>query len=174
MTSYESNSEEEEEHVSNGAASSIGGAARHPATGNFPDPAPTLRFLVTIPGLDEPIGRFAECSGIEVEYETLDWPEGGENTFVHKLRGRAKYKNLVLKRGLTNEQGMMKWFRQCADRTKRTTVTVELKAGDAASVRKFSFNDAFPVKWTGPNLAAGQNQAAVETLEIAHHGFAEA
>ncbi len=158
--------------MSNGAPS-VNSASRHPASGTFPDPVASLRFLVTISGLDAPIGRFSECSGIEVEYETLEWPEGGENRFVHKLRGRAKYKNLVLKRGLTNEKGMMKWFRQCADRTKRTTLTVELHAGDASPVRKFSFSDAFPVKWTGPNLAAGQNQAAVETLEIAHHGFAE-
>jgi phage tail-like protein len=130
-----------------------------------------MRFLVTIGDVE--IGRFSECSGIEVEYETLDWPEGGENGFVHKLRGRAKYKNLVLKRGLTNEKGLMDWFRACSDRTQRKAITVELRAGDATAVRKFSFDGAFPVKWTGPNLAAGQNQAAVETLEIAHHGFAE-
>jgi phage tail-like protein len=144
---------------------------RHPASGRSPDPAPGLRFLVKIG--TEPIGRFQECTGIQVEYETLEWPEGGENRFVHKLRGRTKYTNIVLKRGITHEKNLVKWFRDCSNRTKRFPVTVELLAGDLKPVRSFSFDMAFPVKWTGPNLNAGQNNAAIETLEIAHQGFAE-
>ena len=144
---------------------------RHPAAGRSPDPAPALRFLVKIG--TEPIGRFHDCSGIQVEYETLEWPEGGENRFVHKLRGRAKYQNLTLKRGITHEKNLIQWFRDCADRTKRFSVTVEMLAGDLKPVRRFSFDNAYPVKWVGPNLNAGQNNPAVETLEIAHQGFAE-
>lgn len=147
--------------------------SRHPAMGTSPDPAPALRFLVTIASVE--IGRFSECSGLQVEYETFDWPEGGENRFIHKLRGRTKYQNLVLKRGVTKEKNLIEWFRACSDKTgtKRRAVTVALLAGDLKPIRRFSFDAAFPVKWTGPNLAAGQNNAAVETLEIAHHGFAE-
>jgi phage tail-like protein len=144
---------------------------RHPASGRSPDPAPVLRFLVKVG--TEPIGRFQECTGIQVEYETLEWPEGGENRFVHKLRGRAKYPNLVLKRGITHEKNLVQWFRDCADRTKRFAITVELLAGDLKPIRRFSFDMAYPVKWSGPNLNAGQNNAAVESLEIVHQGFAE-
>jgi phage tail-like protein len=107
---------------------------RHPASGRSPDPAPVLRFLVK------------EGTGIQVEYETLEWPEGGENRFVHKLRGRAKYPNLVLKRGITHEKNLVQWFRDCADRTKRFAITVELLAGDLKPIRRFSFDMAYPVK----------------------------
>jgi phage tail-like protein len=153
------------------AMSSFQAGDRHPSSGRSPDPAPVLRFLVKIG--TEPIGRFQECSGLSVEYETLEWPEGGENRFVHKLRGRAKYPNLVLKRGITHEKNLIQWFRECASRTKRFPVTVEMLAGDLKPIRRFSFDMAYPVKWTGPNLNAGQNSAAVETLEIVHQGFAE-
>lgn len=160
--------------MSNGAPITISPAQRHPATGTgIPDPALTCRFLAKI-GVD-PIGQFQECSGLQVEYETLEWPEGGENTFVHKLRGRAKYPNLVLKCGITHRKGLIEWFRACASKpeTARRDLMLELYAGDGEPVRRWSFTNAYPVKWTGPNLNAGQANAAIETLEIVHHGFRE-
>ena len=42
---------------------------------------------------------------------------------------------------------------------------------DGKEVRSWSFIDAFPIKWTGPNLNAGSNQVATETLEIVHAGL---
>jgi phage tail-like protein len=31
----------------------------------------------------------------------------------------------------------------------------------------------FPVKWSGPTLDTGQNQVALEVLELLHNGLAE-
>lgn len=135
------------------------------------DPLTALRFRVT-KGSDL-LGFFQECGGIQVEYETLEWAEGGQNSFVHKLRGRAKYANITLKKGITNEKSLIQWFRDCSNKTARRDITVELMSHDAKAVRKFSFTNAYPVKWTGPNLNAGQNNVAIESLEIAHEGFAE-
>jgi phage tail-like protein len=144
---------------------------RHPASGQSPDPATGLRFVVSI-GKRE-IGRFTECNGLAVEYEVFEWPEGGQNAFVHKLRGRAKFPNIVLKRGVTHEDGLIKWFQECADKTQREPLIIELLSGDiGAPVRKWAFDGAFPVKWTGPTLNTGQAAAAVETIEIVHQGFA--
>ena len=141
--------------------SGIKPADRHPAGGSNPDPGVSLRFLVKI-GSD-PIGQFQECSGLSVEYEVYEWPEGGENRFVHKLRGRAKFPNLVLKRGVTHEDALIKWFKACADKTERKPVTIE--------IRKWAFDGAFPSKWTGPTFNAGQGNPAQESLEIVHQGF---
>jgi len=38
-------------------------------------------------------------------------------------------------------------------------------------VRSWVLDGAFPVKWQGPNLNAGSNSVATETLEIAHRGL---
>ena len=54
----------------------------------MPDPVGALRFKVDITGLE--IGRFATCSGLTVEYEVMEYQEGGQNDYVHKLRGRLK------------------------------------------------------------------------------------
>ena len=147
---------------------------RDPSTGSDSDAVGELRFLVTVgptgPGL---IGRFAECSGLSVEYEVQEYREGGNNDFVHKLRGPAKYPNLVLKRGITREDALMKWFQDCQNKTERRQVTVQLlgPGGKTSNVRTWSFDGAYPVKWTGPTLNVGSNNVGTESLEIVHQGF---
>jgi phage tail-like protein len=148
--------------------------SRHPVTGSSPDAVGELRFLVSV-GARDLIGRFAECSGLSVEYEVMEYREGGNNDYVHKLRGPAKYPNLVLKRGITKEDALIEWFRRCQTKADRMPVTVMLLGPDSktSSVRKWSFDGAYPVKWTGPTLNAGSNNLATESLEIVHLGFKE-
>lgn len=142
---------------------------RKAASGRSPDPSPGIRFLVKIGS--ESIGMFSECTGLTVEYDVFSYEEGGQNDFVHKLRGRTKHPNLVLKRGVTHEDALMKWFFDCKDKAKRQLVTLTMIAVDGSPVRRWSFADAYPIKWTGPSFNAGSNNIATETLEIVHHGF---
>jgi phage tail-like protein len=50
-------------------------------------------------------------------------------------------------------------------------VTISLVGPKGDAIRTWAFTDAWPVKWTGPTLNAASNQAATETLEIAHTGL---
>jgi phage tail-like protein len=138
--------------------------------GAHPDPVAELRFLVELGKLG--IGRFRECTGLAAEIECKDYNEGGVNDRVHKLPTRMKYPNLVLKRGVTNEDALLKWLWATQQRkTKLQNITVTLKGPDGKKVRSWTFNEAFPIKWTGPNLNAASNQIATETLEIVHAGL---
>ena len=38
-------------------------------------------------------------------------------------------------------------------------------------LRTWSFTNAFPIKWTGPNFNVAQSTLAVEAIEIAHEGI---
>jgi phage tail-like protein len=134
-----------------------------------PDPVAELRFKVDLPGLT--IGRFRECSGIEVEVETLDYMEGGSNDFVHKLPTRVKYPNVVLKRGVTHEEALAKWFFDSRYTPQRKDMTITLLGPGTQPVRSWTFMNAYPVKWTGPNLNAASTQIAVESLEVVHNGL---
>lgn len=144
-------------------------SARTPANGSTPDPVGELRFTVEVPSLT--IGMFSECTGLSVEFELMEYQEGGQNGFSHRLRSRMKYPNLVLKRGVTHEDALLKWFLAAQDVAQRPAVTISLLAPGTKKVRSWAFEAAFPVKWTGPNLSAGSNNPAVETLEIAHQGL---
>jgi len=134
-----------------------------------PDPVAELRFKVELPGLS--IGRFRECTGIAVEIETKDYMEGGSNDFVHKLPTRVKYPNVVLKRGVTHEDALLKWFWDTRTTVQRRDMTITLLGPGAKTVRTWAFLNAYPVKWTGPNLNASSNQIATETLEVVHNGL---
>ena len=136
---------------------------------NRPDPVGELRFKVELPGVD--IGRFRECSGLSAEIEVKDYNEGGVNDRVHKLPTRMKFPPLVLKRGVTYEDALLKWLWKTQREVQRVNVTVSLLGPDGQPVRSWAFAEAYPIKWTGPTLNAGSSQVATESLEIVHAGL---
>jgi phage tail-like protein len=134
-------------------------------------------FLVEVDDVE--IGRFMEISGLEVEVEVESVEEGGENGYTHKLPGRMSWPNLVLKRGITQNDSLLKWldkssgegFAGQGNKLKRTTAAITLLGAGGKRLRTWSFDGAFPIKWRGPTFSADSNEMAVEELEIAHHGF---
>lgn len=135
-----------------------------------PDPVAELRFTVQLQP-DLSIGRFMECTGISVEVETKEYMEGGSNDFVHKLPTRVKYPNVVLKRGVTHEEALLRWFFESRYTPVRRDMTISLMGPGTKFVRSWVFMNAYPVKWTGPNLNANSNAVASEQLEIVHNGL---
>lgn len=135
-----------------------------------PDPLMAFRFLVTVEGVV--FGAFSEVTGMQAELDVLELQEGGENAFVHKLPGRTKHGNLTLRRGVVTLE-LWRWFAEVsAGRPSRRTLAVVILPGAQAAVpARFVFQSAVPVRWTGPELKAEQSTVAMETVEIAHHGF---
>src|ERR671932_254038 len=65
------------------------------------------RFYVEIEG--HPQAVFTEVGGLQVEMQVMEYQEGGNNGFIHRLPGPTKIGNLVLKRGLTTSNDFFKW-----------------------------------------------------------------
>ena len=134
-------------------------------------------FLFEVDGVE--IGRFMEISGLEVSIETEDIPEGGQNSFVHKLPGRMTWPNITLKRGVTQSDGLLTWLNKSSGEQfaansnvlKRSTAAITLIGPGGKRLRAWEFDGAFPVKWTGPSFASSSSDMASEQLEITHHGF---
>lgn len=134
-------------------------------------------FLVEVDGVE--IGRFMEVSGLEVTIETEDIQEGGQNSFVHKLPGRMTWPNIVLKRGVTQNDSLLTWLNKSSgerfaangNKLERSTAAITLLGPGGERLRSWEFDGAFPVKWTGPNFAVSSNDMAIEELELTHHGF---
>ena len=134
-------------------------------------------FLVEVDGVE--IGQFMEVSGLEVTVGVEEISEGGENSFVHKLPGRMTWPNLVLKRGITQNDALIKWLNKSSgeqfaancNKLTRSTAAITLIGPSGQRLRAWNFDGAFPVKWTGPSFAVSSDEMAVEELEIAHHGF---
>jgi phage tail-like protein len=133
-------------------------------------------YKVYLGGTDTYLGTFLEISGMSVEYEVHEYPEGGLNSFVHKLRGRMKQGNLTLKSGVTNQQALLQWVLG-TDTSPLGSAGQDLRivfvTADGKPLRSFGFAQALPVRWTGPNASVGANQAATESLEIVHQGISQ-
>jgi phage tail-like protein len=121
-------------------------------------------------------GVFKGMSGLEVNYEVLEYKEGGNNDFVHRLPGRMQYPNLVLSWGIVNDDLLLKWFMQTHQQAQLQEISLTLtssKGNHSSDLRKFTFTDAFPVRWSGPQLASDSHDPETwgETLEVAHSGL---
>jgi phage tail-like protein len=133
-------------------------------------PTPVSLFVVKVPDIDT-IGLFTQCSGLEMKVDVFEYAEGGNNEFVHQLPGQVSYPNLVLERGLTNEDAVLKWFNATRSQPQLKEVTITFQTHTQQPIRTFTFADAFPVRWTGSSAQAGASAIAFETLEIAHSGL---
>jgi phage tail-like protein len=140
-------------------------------TGDLIDPTSDVRFAIEIGG--EIVAWFMECSGLNAQRDVTPHPEGGINDYVHQLPGRIKHNNITLKRGVTNEEVLWKWFQEGLydGKVKRQNVSIILFSTDRKKGKRWNLREAYPAKWTGPNLKSDSNGIAVETLELVHHGF---
>src|SRR4029079_1214821 len=83
-------------------------------------------FEVTIPSLDVQVGFFTQVQGLSAQVDVLEYPEGGRNDMVHKLPTRIKHTNLTLKRGVTNETGLLEWFKSTVVEAKPANMSLTL------------------------------------------------
>ena len=126
-------------------------------------------FRLSVPGLA--IGTFMNCNGLSMEFDVFEWAEGGNNEFTHHLPGRVRYPYLQLSSGMTDDKAMQEWFWKTREQAELKEITVELTTQDGTTARSWSFTDAFPVRWSGPAIAAASHNLATESLDIAHSGL---
>lgn len=134
------------------------------------DPYQAFKFLIEIDGLIA--GGFSECSGLQVETESHEYREGGQNDYMHKFAGPTKYPPLTLKHGLTMNELLWAWHQDVTQRTfTRKNGTIFLLNKKGIPVIWWNFKEAFPVKWTGPDLRAEAGSVAFESIDLVHHGL---
>jgi len=117
--------------------------------------------------------RFQDVSGLSAEMGIEEIQEGGENRFTHRLPARAKYSNLILKRAMLIDSGLIKWFKDAIENFEfaPSTVQVTLLDNTHEPIVVWNFIKAYPVKWTVSDLKATENAIAVDTIELAYQYF---
>jgi phage tail-like protein len=135
------------------------------------DPFLSNQFWVSIEGIA--VASFSECSAITVETEVHEHIEGGENTYTYKLPVRTKFGNITLKRGLDETGNLFSWYLDCVDPYNiiRRTITIALYDYNGKINQSWDLKEAFPVKWTGPDMRSETGALAVESVEFAYHGL---
>ena len=141
------------------------------ATGGRHDPILSFNFAVEIDGVI--VCGFSEVSGLQAEIEVQEYREGGLNEYIHKRSGPARYtSNLVLKRGIANSTELWTWYCNVLQGTTvRKSLAVVLMDSTGSEQRRWTFQNAYPVKWAGPDFKAQSSEVAIESLELAHEGL---
>lgn len=113
---------------------------------------------------------FAECDGLEMSMDVKTIREGGSNDRQIRLNGPVSFGTLSLKRGMTSNFDLWKWFRDSVnDPTLRADVEVVLLGPDGDEERaRFGLTRCVPTKIKSPALSAKDGQIAVEELQVAY------
>ena len=117
--------------------------------------------------------QFQSVAGLNVEVETEQIAEGGENRFKHEVPVRSKFPNLVLKRGLNVDSELIKWCRKALEdfEFEPTDLVVKLLNEKHEPLLSWNIVHAWPVKWNITDLNAEESKIAVETLELSYNYF---
>lgn len=149
------------------------------------DPYRGFKFKVLIPGFGAEIG-FASCSGLTEETEIVEYREGTNPITMRKLPGLTSFENIVLSRGLSSSDDVLKWRARVAESVGRgdgvapgTTpgfrndVIIQLfdKGNDEKPVKEWRVLEAWPARLEIGDLDASSSDVVLETLELAHEGL---
>ena len=138
---------------------------------------PPVGFHFKVEVLDLPANdsdvRFTEVSGLSVEMGTEEVAEGGENRFIQKYPTRAKYPELVLKRGLLCNSEVWKWARDCIEEYRVVPKSVDIKLLNESHEPLMTWHviGAYPTKWSVSDLSANNNAVVVESLQLYYQYF---
>ena len=134
-------------------------------------PYRSFGFRVEIQGLDA--GGFSEVTGFDATFDVVEYREGNykENT-PRKLPGLMKYGNVVLKWGTSSNMVLYNWLQDIyAGKVEQKTVTITVQNNEGDPAPSWQLVNAWPVKYTSPDLNATASEVAFESIELAHEGL---
>lgn len=115
-------------------------------------------------------------SGLNKSMDTQDIWEGGASGKYRTLPGKKRWPTLVLQGVVAkNDKSFFEWFEGVTIGSiglSRAHGTIKLKNGDGATpVATWTFEGAFPIKYSGPTLDTHSALLAFETIELTHQGL---
>ncbi len=134
-------------------------------------PVPKFHFRVEWGG--SRIG-FTEVTGLNLETEVIEYRDGSSPEYNKiKMPGLRKYGNITMKRGtFENDNQYYEWFNTVSlNKIERRDVTISLLNESHEPVVVWKVKNAFPIKIQSPDLKSDANEAAIESIEIAHEGL---
>jgi phage tail-like protein len=138
------------------------------------DPLASYTFALEIDGITSAF--FKEGSGFDSSVEVIEHRENGPGgkEVIKKLPGRAKWSDITLKRGSTDDMTLWKWHEKVLQGDiagARSNGSIVVYDTTFKEVARFNFVDGWPSKWKGPDLNSTNNQVAIEEITITHQGL---
>ncbi len=144
-----------------------------------------FEVLISPSGYGEPekitqTAAFSEVTGLQIDVATEALREGGYNHGVRQLVTKTTHPDLVLKRGLTSDEGFWEWVQRCLSGDYPLPyVSGEIRVyganknlANAAPPAIWHFEHGIATQVSAPNLdATASGQVPIEELHIAHENL---
>ena len=131
-------------------------------------------FSLSFEGED---AAFKEVSGISKDLGIEEITSGGENRFKYRLPNVSSSQNLVLKRAIVpTGSKLITWCSSTMDDGLATAietkdVSVNLLDNEGKVLKKWTFHNAYPVKYEVSDLKSQESEILIETIELAYTYF---
>ena len=127
-------------------------------------------------GISNPLCNmeFSDLDGLEMTMEPKTVREGGNNTQQVNLVGPVSYSNITLKRGMTSNLDLWKWFAAASGNTARSTRAsgvVLMRDSSGQNRARFILSGCLPIKIKAPTLTAKDGDIAIEEMQLAITSF---
>ncbi|MDH3661696.1 MAG: phage tail protein [Alphaproteobacteria bacterium] len=123
-------------------------------------------------------GSFSEITGFEASMEPHKIAEGGRNWGDVRRAGKTTFATLVLKRGMTEDRGLWRWFEGVANggyayrlNARVVVLAPSQAANEAVGVLRWEFANCLPVKIKAADLSATSTEIGIEELHLDHEGL---
>lgn len=145
------------------------------------DPYKAYRFLVYLGESTAPVAGVSKVGGLKRSSDVIEYKEGG-NALILKGLGRTKYEPVMLERGITHDKDFEEWANaaQVLDKgapsrslaNLRKEVRIELLNEVGQPVHRYILHDCWVSEYQAmPELDAGGNAVAIESIKLEHHGW---
>jgi len=122
-------------------------------------------------------GSFSECSGLEATMEPKSIKAGGHNYGDFQRAGRVSFATVILKRGVTRNRDLWKWFKLVAGGAYAYRLKAEVtlfdfdREGGKTPVMAWEMQNALPTKFKTADFNSTFTQVAIEELHFVHEGL---
>ena len=115
---------------------------------------------------------FQQVSGVDSSVDVIEYRRRATEGDRAEFPGLAKYSNIQLKWGMSDDRDLYDWHRQVIHgdivRKNGSIVLLDRKGNE---VKRWNFVRAWPSKYDPSDLKSDGKEIAIETLELAHEGL---
>ncbi|GGC44671.1 hypothetical protein GCM10011386_41220 [Parapedobacter defluvii] len=141
----------------------------------FAYPPVGFHFLVTFELFPQTPNdfRFQEVTGLEMTMEMEPFTEGGQNRFTWELPVKAKYSDLVLKRGMFIGSGILMWCKNAFENFvfEPVNILIALLNDQHVPIQAWYVVNAIPKAWSVSAFDAEKSSVVIENITLSYQYF---
>lgn len=137
-------------------------------------PYPYKKYNYSLEISSVTVASFSEVSGFDASIDVIEYREGADElNSPRKMPGLTKYGNVTLKWGMSNNKSFYDWVAgitsgdDADEESRLSTVVINLLDDSGTGVASWTLSNAWPCKYTAPDLNASSSEVAFESVELA-------